>query len=194
MTTTAAPETVEPRPARRRIRLAALAVVAGAVVALVTTVLIVTAPDPTSPPSALPAGCRAGQTPVSLDIPTEKQAQVNVFNGTATSDLAGTVAAGLRDRGLNVGAVGNEQTRQPGKVAVLRFGPDAVGAAHLVRGYVAEAEEEDKVAFEFDPARRTADVDLVVGGQYKLLATSTEMRHRMALLGRPALPPGTCRR
>ncbi|MEU8079339.1 LytR C-terminal domain-containing protein [Catellatospora citrea] len=193
MTTTAAPETVEPRPARRRIRLAVLAVVAGAVVALVTTVLTVTAPDPTSP-SALPAGCRPGQTPVSLDIPTEKQAQVNVFNGTATADLAGTVAAGLRDRGLSVGTVGNEQTRQPGKVAVLRFGPDAIGAAHLVRGYVAEAEEADKVTFEFDPARRTADVDLVVGGQYKLLATSTEMRHRMALLGRPTLPPGTCRR
>lgn len=194
MTTTAAPETVEPRRARRRIRLAVLAVVAAAVVALVTTVLTVTAPGPTSPSDALPAGCRPGQTPVDLDIPTEKQAQVNVFNGTPTTALAGTVAAGLRDRGLNVGTIGNEQTRQPGQVAVLRFGPDAVGAAHLLRGYVAEAEEEDKVKLEFDAARRTADVDLVVGGQFKLLATSTEMRHRMALLGRPALPPGTCRR
>ncbi len=198
MTTTATQEMVVRGRTRRRVRLAVFTAGAAIVAALVLTALTTpAAPIPGSPSdgaAALPAGCLPGQTPVSLDIPAEERALVDVFNGTTTADLARTVADALRDRGLNVGTVGNERTVHPDRIAVLRFGPDAVGAAHLLRGYVAEADEEDKVELEFDPARRTGAVDLVVGGQFELLATSTEMRHRMALLGRPALPPGTCRR
>ena len=118
-----------------------------------------------------------------MTTPTDPPAQ-------KTADLARSVAQDLRDRRFGVGTVGNDRTRHPDVVAVLRFGPDTVGAAHLLLAYLAE----DNVTLEFDPARRTGDVDLVVGGQFRQLATPTAMRHRIAVLGRPALPPGTCRR
>ncbi len=45
---------------------------------------------------------------------------------------------------------------------------------------------------DFDITRTTDTVDLVVGGRYRQLATPTQMRQAIAIIGRPKLPPGTC--
>ncbi|MEU8005756.1 sigma-70 family RNA polymerase sigma factor [Catellatospora sp. NPDC049111] len=184
--------------ARRRVQLAAVTAGAAVVVAFVLAVLTVTAPTATpvvpalgtSPSAALPPGCLPGQIPVDLTLPvSESQVLVNVFNGTKTPDLAENVAADLRNRKITVGTVGDE-TEYRDLVAVLRYGPESVGEAQLLRAYLVV----EPVKLEFDPQRTTADVDLVVGGQFKQFGTPTEMRQKIAQLGQPTLPPGTCKR
>lgn len=198
ITTPPAHEIAERGRARRRVQLAAVTAGAAVVVAFVLAVLTVAgpaaAPVPpasTSPSPALPPGCLPGQIPVDLTLPeSESQMLVHVFNGTRTTGLAKDVAADLRNRRMTVGATGDEKVEQPDVVAVLRYGPESVGAAHVLRAYLGQ----EPVKLEFDPRRATADVELVVGGRFRQLATPTEMRQRIAKLGRPTLPPGTCRR
>jgi hypothetical protein len=45
---------------------------------------------------------------------------------------------------------------------------------------------------QFDLKREDDVIDVVIGGNFKTLATPTEMRQAVALLGHPTLPPGTC--
>ncbi|GAA1400119.1 sigma-70 family RNA polymerase sigma factor [Catellatospora coxensis] len=182
--------------ARRRVQLAATAT--AVVVAFVLAVLTVTTPTAkpvvpalgTSPSAALPPGCLPGQIPVDLALPdSESQVLVNVFNGTKAADLAENVSFDLRNRKFTIGTIGDE-TEHRDVVAVLRYGPQTVGEAQVLRAYLLV----EPVELEFDPQRTTADVDLVVGGQFKQFATPTEMRQKIAQLGQPTLPPGTCKR
>jgi hypothetical protein len=176
---------------RQRVRLAAVTASAAIVLAVLLAIFTVVRPTashmPVSPkPSS--AGCPSGQVPVSLIVPAEEQVQVNVFNSTATVNLAAGVAGDLRNRKLDVGTIGDDPGDYANVVAALRYGPKAVGAAHLLRAYLIN----NNVTLEFDIDRQTSDVDLVVGGLFRQLATPSEMRQNIARLGRPTLPPGTC--
>lgn len=196
----AAPATrdiVERGHARRRMRLAtvtAAAVLLVAFVLAVTTYLRPTAaPVPLSPtPSPtvpLPQGCEPGQVPVDLTLPSsEREVVVNVLTGTS-GIAADDIAAELRNRRLDVGTVGSDAGTHANVVAVIRYGPEGVSSAHFVQAYLTDG----KVTLEFDPDRPARAVDLVVGGKFKQFATPTEMRRRIATMGQPTPPPGTCR-
>nr|WP_246001540.1 hypothetical protein [Allorhizocola rhizosphaerae] len=72
-------------------------------------------------------------------------------------------------------------------MAIIRYGPRTIGAAHLLNAYIL-----NEATMDFDITRTTDTVDLVVGGRYRQLATPTQMRQAIAIIGRPKLPPGTC--
>lgn len=69
-------------------------------------------------------------------------------------------------------------------VAIVRYGPGEVGAAHLIASlFYYEA------VLMFDASKRDGVVDLTIGSRFKELATPTEMRQVIALKGRPQAPP-----
>ena len=72
-------------------------------------------------------------------------------------------------------------------MAVLRYGPKAVGSAHLLKAYFLDEAEP-----EYDPNREDDIVDVVIGNSYQQLATTTEVNQALGELGAPKLPAGTC--
>ncbi|HEX6681874.1 MAG TPA: LytR C-terminal domain-containing protein [Candidatus Limnocylindrales bacterium] len=137
--------------------------------------------------------CQPGNIPVSLELPESgSEITINVFNATQTTGLANNVAADFRNRKFNVEKVESEMENgqekyYPDEVAVLRYGPKTVAAAHLLRAYFL-----NETTPQFDLKREDNIVDVVVGGRFKQLATPTEVNQAVAILGRPKLPPGTC--
>jgi hypothetical protein len=173
-------------------RIRALAVVG--VLALAAVILVVvTMTRDTQTTGAVSDNCKPGQVPVSLTMPDEPGVFINVFNGTHTQGLAGNVSSEFRSRKFNVekseSATGPDGALvyYPDNVAILRFGPKAVASAHLVQAYFLNEAKE-----EFDLKREDNFVDVVLGNNFKQLATPTEMRQAVAILGRPKAPNGTC--
>ncbi len=130
--------------------------------------------------------CPSGSVPAHTRMPERNQVSLNVLNGTKTSQLAQQIATDFKFRGFNVKKTGDAPKPVTG-IAVITFGPDAVGAAYLVSAYfLAEA------TMNFELQRKGADVDVTIGPQFEQLATQTEVNQSIAEIGNPPLPPGTC--
>ena len=163
ISTPATQEIIRRGRVRQGVRLAA-----GAAVILVIVLAIFAATRPTAihipvSPSRSSASCPAGQVPASLTVPAEEQVKVNVFNSTATVNLAASAVEDLRNRRFDVGTIGNDPADLTKEVALLRYGPKAVGAAYLLRAYLLD----DRVTLAFDIDRQNSEVDLVLGGQFR---------------------------
>lgn len=174
-------------------RIRALAVVGTLAIAALVLVVITISRD-TQTSGAQAADCKPGHVPVSLTMPDEPAVNINVFNATQTQGLGSNVGADFTNRKFKVLKVEGEKvdgkdTYYPDVVAILRYGPKTVGAAHLVRAYFL-----NDATMQFDLKREDDVVDVVVGGNFKQLATPTEMRQAVAILGHPTLPPGTCKK
>ena len=180
---------------RRRARTAQIA--AATVLVLTGAVgvgLLVRSPgEPPAPPSgspgvSLPPGCLPGQVPVSLRLPdTEADIKVSVLNGTNVENLANGVAADLSNRRFAINRVVETEVPPNNEVAIVRYGPRTVGAAYLVNAYLLR-----EGTMQFDINYMSDTVEMVVGSRFRQLATPTEMRQAVALMGRPSPPPGTC--
>ena len=120
---------------------------------------------------------------VRVDIPERGKVLVNVYNGTNRVGLAGNVGADLGNRGFMVGRVADAD---PAATTFLRYGPDGVGNAWLVSAYFLEP----KMAF--DLLRTGSEVDVVLGDSFQQLLTITEVNQRIAAMGKPTPPSGTC--
>ncbi len=72
-------------------------------------------------------------------------------------------------------------------VAELHYGPRAVGAAQLVGAYFL-----NNATMVFDINREDDVVDVVLGDNFRQLATPTEVSQAIAAAGNPAPPEGTC--
>ncbi len=173
-------------------RIRALAVVGLlAITAIVLVAVTVTKDTQHGEPTA--EKCKPGQVPVNLALPeNEAEIKINVFNATNQTGLATNVANDFKNRRFQVDRIEGEKVNdQPvyhdGEVAILRYGPKTVGAAQLLRAYFL-----NESTTQFDLKREDDFVDVVIGGRFKQLATPTEMRQAIAILGRAKLPPGTC--
>jgi hypothetical protein len=133
--------------------------------------------------------CGAGDVPADVRLPAEaKNVKVKVFNATDSPGLARQVAEEFRSRKITVVAEANDPAaKRVDGVAVLRYGPKAVGAGWLVRAYFL-----NKAELDFDINRKDDVVDVVLGSQFKQLGTTTEVNQALAAVGNPRLPPGTC--
>lgn len=132
--------------------------------------------------------CPAGYVMVNATLPKfESEVKINVFNATNTPHLAADVSSDFANRKFVVVKTGDEKQRQPDKVAVLRFGPKAVGASYLLKAYFLNYAVD-----EFDIKRKDDVVDVVIGGKFKTLATQTEMRQSIAQQGKHEDLKGTC--
>nr|MDT0657002.1 LytR C-terminal domain-containing protein [Micromonospora sp. DSM 115978] len=131
-------------------------------------------------------GCPEGWKRADLTLREQKDVKIRVLNATETQGLASTVATDFENRKFQVVEKGNDPKRVDG-VAVLRYGPQAVGSWHLLRAYFL-----DEATPEYDPNRTDDVVDVVIGNGFQQLATITEVHQALVELGKPELPPQTC--
>jgi hypothetical protein len=144
-------------------------------------------PDPvaTLPAGPLPAGTCG--YPVDLAIPDAPESvEIQVFAGSGPRANAGQVVRDLDARGFTAGDLpgGDPAAEATGTVAVLRYGPGAIGTATLVRALVGG----DAVA-KFDPGRGGRTVDVVLGPAFHGLATTAELNQNLVRAGEPTAPP-----
>jgi len=182
-------------------RARAVAIVGTLVVAALILVIMAVIKDKQSDASYATGGCPAGKVKVHVwPLPKAEQIKVNVYNGTgeATNDprhpvrngiigLAAQVADDLRNRGFIVGKVEEHPEKYAG-AAKLHYGPKTVAAASVVRAQFVGQDE----AGGFDLKRGDDSVDVVLGSAFKELGSKTEVNQKIAQLGNPSPPPGTC--
>lgn len=134
------------------------------------------------------ADCPSGYQRANLTLREPKDIKINVYNATESQGLAASVAQDFENRKFQVLKKGNDPLKKGiDGVAVLRYGPKAVGSWHLLRAYFLDEAEP-----EYDPNREDDVVDVVLGTGFRQLATTTEVHQALVELGRPELPPQTC--
>jgi hypothetical protein len=135
------------------------------------------------------SGCPEGYKLADTRLRMPKDIKINVYNGTDIPGLAGSVKTDFENRQFQVLKFGNEPKNKPGEgVAVLRYGPRGVGSYHVLKAYFL-----NEATPEYDENRDTDVVDVVIGPDFKQLATITEVSQALAQGGGgPQLPPGTC--
>jgi LytR cell envelope-related transcriptional attenuator len=166
-------------------RVRALVVVGVLAVAAVVFVIVALVRD--TQHDAVVQGCPPGSVMANVTLPdSPREVTLKVFNGTSTRGLADSVTSDFANRSFKTQKPAENKKRYKG-VAQLRYGPQAIGAAQLVKAYfLAQAEPL------YDPKRKGNVVDVVIGSQYQQLATTTEVNQSLVELGEPDLPPGAC--
>ena len=133
--------------------------------------------------------CAPGDIRANISVPENYQVTINLYNGTSRIGLADQIGGEFENRGFNVGKM---ETAPEGLlyegVALITFGPDAVGSSWLVSAYFLA----DEAKMSFDRERTGAEVDVTLGAKFQQLATSTEVNQSIAQMQRPELYPGTC--
>lgn len=133
-------------------------------------------------------GCPDGWALADVTLREPKDVKINVYNATDEPGLAGAIAGDFRNRKFQVKKDGNDPLKKGvDGVAVLRYGPKAVGSAHLLRAYFLNQAEN-----EYDAKRKDDVVDVVLGNGFQQLATTTEVNQSLGDLGSPVLPADTC--
>jgi LytR cell envelope-related transcriptional attenuator len=133
--------------------------------------------------------CAPGDIRANITVPERYQVTINVFNGTSSVGLAEQIGGEFKNRGFNVVKMESTPDAKPYEgVALITFGPDAVGASWLISAYFLTDEAE----MNFDRERTGAEVDVTLGAKFQQLATSTEVNQSIAQKGSPELYPGTC--
>jgi hypothetical protein len=131
-------------------------------------------------------GCPDGYVRANVALPEPKDMKIKVFNATSNNGWGTQVSEDFKNRGFQTQKP-DDSAKKVDKVAVLRFGPKTVGAAHLLRAYFL-----DEATPQYDPKRTNDIVDVVIGTNFQQLATTTEVNQSLAAIGEAELPPGTC--
>jgi hypothetical protein len=134
--------------------------------------------------------CPAGMVPAKIRMPDEFEVTVNVYNGTRKVGLAQDIGAQLKNREFKIKKMGNPPGNKiyENEIAVINYGPQAVGAAYLVSAYFLAGQ----ASMNFDLKRTDGLVDVILGTEFQQLATVTEVNQSIAAIGTPDLPEGTC--
>jgi hypothetical protein len=181
------PRMRRPRRRRRTVLAAAAAVVALSLAGWGTLQLIDvftgggtknTAADrkPDCKPSAAPAKA----------LPKPGQITVNVYNATPRGGLAKSTADELKKRGFVIGKVGNAPATYDKKVpgaGMLLGAPTAADGPLTVLG------TQLKGALPKTDARKTKDVDLILGTAFKTLTVQKDADQALATLTTPLKKP-----
>jgi hypothetical protein len=162
-------------------------VVVGTLTVLALVFIVVAVVKDTQSGGANPvAKCKQGAIPANIALHEPRDVKIRVFNGTDVPGRARALADEFANRDFQVLQTGNAKSRVD-DVAQLRYGPKAVGSAHLLRAYFL-----DQATPKYDAKRKDDVVDVVIGTAFKQLATTTEMKQALVELGEAELPPGTC--
>ncbi|WP_433533432.1 LytR C-terminal domain-containing protein [Micromonospora sp. CA-263727] len=131
-------------------------------------------------------GCPDDWPRADVTLREAKEVKIEVLNGTDRPGLAASVGDDFRNRNFQVEKESTAK-KQIDDVAVLRYGPKGVGAAHLLRAYFLNAADH-----EYDPKITTDVVKVTLGNSFQQLATTTEVNQSLGDLGAPVAPPGSC--
>lgn len=166
-------------------RVRALVVVGVLALAAIIFVVVAIVRDSQAEPDAQ-AGCPAGWPVANVSLPQPKEVKLKVYNATNQPGLGGQVTEDFKNREF-ITEKPKDSAKAVDGVATLRFGPKAVGGAHLLRGYFL-----DEAEVQYDAKRTNDVVDVIIGKHYAQLATTTEVKQSLSTLGRPSPPPGSC--
>jgi hypothetical protein len=166
-------------------RVRALVIVGALGVAAMIFVVFALVRDTQTGPSAAKS-CPDGWVLANVRLPEPKEVKIKIYNATNVRGLGGQVAEDFKNRKFQVKGTTNNSKVVDG-IAVLRYGPKAVGAAHLLRAYFL-----DEANPQYDKARKDDIVDVVIGTDFQQIGTTTEVNQSLAALGNPVLPPGAC--
>ncbi|MFF5723458.1 LytR C-terminal domain-containing protein [[Kitasatospora] papulosa] len=122
-------------------------------------------------------------------LPKPAAIKVNIYNATPRSGLAKAAADELKKRGFAIGKVGNAPAAYDKKVpgtGMLLGGPVAVNGSFPVL-----ATQLPGAAQKTD-ARRTADIDLIIGTKFKAFSTPAAATAALTALTKPAPAPSSC--
>ncbi|MCX4549407.1 LytR C-terminal domain-containing protein [Streptomyces sp. NBC_01500] len=134
------------------------------------------------------AGSPAPAPPRSLPKPAK--IKVNVYNATPRGGLAKTTADELKKRGFTIGKVGNAPAAYDKKIAGKAV---LLGAATTSPGSFAVLGTQLKGAQEKTDARKTGDVDLIIGTGFTSLDAKKNAAKAMTTLAHPLpAPSGKC--
>ncbi|MFI7544519.1 LytR C-terminal domain-containing protein [Actinoplanes sp. NPDC049599] len=167
-------------------RVRALVVVGVLAVAAVVFVIVALVRD-TQGDAVAGGGCPDGSVLANVTLPDDpEQVTVKVYNGTKTPGLADSVTNEFKNRRFKTVKPAENKKKVDG-VAVMRYGPEAVGSAWLLRAYFL-----NQADVQYDAKRKGAVVDVVVGSGFQQLATTTEVNQSLVELGEPEVPLGAC--
>jgi hypothetical protein len=167
-------------------RVRALVVVGVLAVAAVVFVVVALVRD-TQGDAVLDGGCPDGSVMANVTLPDDpEQVTVKVYNGTKTAGLADSVTNEFKNRRFKTVKPAENKKKVDG-VAVMRYGPEAVGSAWLLRAYFL-----NQADVQYDAKRKGAVVDVVIGSGFQQLATTTEVNQSLVELGEPEVPLGAC--
>ncbi|MER5434054.1 LytR C-terminal domain-containing protein [Streptomyces sp. NPDC002588] len=123
----------------------------------------------------------ASASPAALPKPA--QITVNVLNATTRSGLAKTTADELEKRGFKIGEVGNASKQYDKKVGGtgILLGP----AASLNTSLPVLATQLTGAERRTDAARKGAEVDLIIGDEFKALSTQADAAKALTALTAP---------
>ncbi|WP_392676249.1 LytR C-terminal domain-containing protein [Streptomyces sp. LN785] len=136
------------------------------------------------------AGCATAKSAPARVLPKPAKITVNVYNATPRGGLAKAAADELKKRGFRIGKVGNASATYDKKVpgtGILLGAPAAANGMFPVLG------TQLKGTTPKTDARRTADVDLILGTAFKKLSTPKDAAAALAVLNKPAPTPSSCR-
>ncbi|WP_433826775.1 LytR C-terminal domain-containing protein [Actinoplanes sp. CA-015351] len=131
--------------------------------------------------------CPAGAPVADVLLPDDPaEVTVKVLNGTTRAGLAESVSNEFKNRRFTVKEPAKSKSKFKG-VAEIKYGPETVGRAQLLRAYFLAQSK-----MTYDAKRKGAVIDVVVGDQFQQLATTTEVNQSLVEIGEPTLPPGSC--
>ncbi|MCM4083697.1 LytR C-terminal domain-containing protein [Paractinoplanes hotanensis] len=167
-------------------RVRALVVVGVLAVAAVVFVIVALVRDTQGGPAA-GEGCPAGAPLADVTLPDDPaEVTVKVLNGTDNPGLADSVTNEFKNRRFTTQKPAESKSKLKG-VAEIRYGPDTVGKAQLLRAYFLAQSK-----MTYSAKRKGGVIEIVIGNQYRQLATTTEVNQSLVEVGEPTLPPGAC--
>ncbi|GAA2543688.1 hypothetical protein GCM10010435_09960 [Winogradskya consettensis] len=167
-------------------RVRALVVVGVLAVAAVVFVVVALVRD-TQGGAVASGGCPDGSVMANVTLPDDPQGvTVKVLNGTDQPGLADNVTNEFKNRRFKTQKPDEAKKKVDG-VAIMTYGPEAVGSAWLLRAYFLNQADT-----QYDAKRKGTVVDIAIGSQFQQLATTTEVNQSLVELGEPVLPPGAC--
>ncbi|HWU08327.1 MAG TPA: LytR C-terminal domain-containing protein [Streptomyces sp.] len=137
-----------------------------------------------------PKTCPSPSAPAPVKaLPKPAAIKVNIYNATPRSGLAKAAAAELKKRGFAIGKVDNAPAAYDKKVpgtGMLLGGPTAVNGPFPV------LTTQLPGATQKTDARRTADVDLIIGTKFKAFSTPAAAATALTALTKPSPAPSSC--
>ncbi|MFC5073327.1 LytR C-terminal domain-containing protein [Kitasatospora cinereorecta] len=122
-------------------------------------------------------------------LPRPATIKVNIYNATPRSGLAKAAADELKKRGFVIGKVDNAPAAYDKKVPGTGL---LIGAPAAANGSFPVLTTQLPGAVHRTDARRTADVDLIIGAKFKTFSTPAAAASALTTLTKPAPAPSSC--
>lgn len=167
---------------RRRGRRQLTAVMAAGAVVVATAGVALAWPQERTVPAGDSPATSSGVTCVLTLPDSPADIHVRLLDGGAPAGSLDATVTQMRARKFTV--LNGTTDPQPVRATTVVYGPEAIGAATVLRAAV-----YGDVTMQFDPDRRDQAMDLTLGPAFTRLSSTTELNQNLAAAGEPSAPP-----